>query len=356
MQKGLRNKTILLMLCAFVLLLANINTAYSQSIDTETSSQAIKDAEKSLLQAYENVLEAEKAKANISELVDALNLAAHYFELAIASNDTGNPTAAWNNATLCMEITQRIKGDAVKLGEEASKKTTQRIVLTAILSLTGIIVVSLAGLCLWAILKQRYGETRKLYFLILASVVLLDFLMFVPFASFFFSFPRSGESFSEIWILDSEGQAIRKPLESPINKTATLFLGVRNYMGSLSYYVVRVKFANETKQLPSLFGSMPSELKRTYEFHLFVRNEEMWENKVSVKVSDASFFNNKCIMKKLAVNNMLFNVNNSLSWNQTKRGFYYYMFFELWHYNRTSKSLQYHERYVWLPLNITKTV
>jgi len=323
--------------------------------DSEASSQAVKDAEENLVHAYEKVLEAEKAGANVSELLEKLNLAAHYFELAEASNNTGQMSAAWNNATLSIEITKRVKEDAAELFEEVSKQSSQRFILTSILSFTGITIVSLTGLYLWLLIKQRYGIVKKHYLIIVTSVVLIDCLILIPFLSYFLSFPKSGQKFSEVWILDSNHQAIGKPLDCKVNETQNVFLGLRNYMGCLSYYVVKVKFTNETERLPGLFSSMPSSLKETYCFHVFISHEKAWETKVSIRISDAAFSVNKCHVNRLAINGIFFNVNSLLTWNATKRGFYYYMIFELWRYNNGG-ILQYHERYVWLPLNVTELV
>lgn len=117
--------------------------------------------------------------------------------------------------------------------------------------------------------------------------------------------------------------------------------------------MVYVKLRNQTQPLPDASTIKPSPVPPLYEFQFFLANDEMWEAPVTFVVRDASFQNESIIVHYFSINNVNFPVNSSSKWDSERKGFYYQLFFELWLYNMTLRSFQYHNRFVGIWLNMT---
>jgi hypothetical protein len=130
-------------------------------------------------------------------------------------------------------------------------------------------------------------------------------------------------------------------------------LDIVNHLGSCAYYVVEVKFRNATESAPDSFNFTYSSLPSLYNLTAFVANQERWELPVTFA------FNYNMTTLQVDFNNMTFNGINinltgeSSDWNPQTAGFYGNLFFELWIYNSTTSTFQYHERFLSLLLNMT---
>jgi uncharacterized membrane protein len=135
-----------------------------------------------------------------------------------------------------------------------------------------------------------------------------------------------------------------------------LFFDVSNHLGYCAYYVIQVKFRNETQSAPDSFNYTNSDQPSLGDITFFVADKEAVEIPVDISLDynhnpyNASYVD----VNGIAVNGEELNANSvSIAWNPLKTGFYGNLFFELWIYNNTEQALQYHQRYVSLWLNMT---
>ncbi len=185
-----------------------------------------------------------------------------------------------------------------------------------------------------------------------ASSLILILVATAPTLSLIVAFPE-GERFSEFWLLGPNHMAEDYPFNVKINETYRIFVGVNNHLGGSAYYLVYVKFRNQTQPLPAIQNSKPSPLMPLYEFRGFVGESGTWEKPLTFSILNASFDGDSLFVDRLSINDVVFAVNALTRWDSTSKGFYYQLFFELWLYNMKSQSFQYHNRFVGIWLNTT---
>lgn len=187
------------------------------------------------------------------------------------------------------------------------------------------------------------------------SVVLVSVLVAAfPGLSVVVPFSRSGERFSELWLLGPERMAEGYPFDVLIGEMqGPVFLGVRNHMGSSQYYMAYVKFRNQTQPLPNATVCEPSPLPSLYEFRFFLADGRVWEKPLSFTIEDAQLEGDSVLVDYISINNAVSSVNTSTKWNPEHRGFYYQLFFELWRYDSTSQRFRFDNRFVGIWLNMT---
>jgi len=174
-----------------------------------------------------------------------------------------------------------------------------------------------------------------------------------PALSLIVSFPRGGESFSELWLLGPNHMAEDYPFNVQAGESYSLFLGVGNHLGHSAYYLVCAKFRNQTQPLPNASGSEPSSLSSIYEFQFFLADGDVWETPVTFAIPGASIQGDSVVVESVSVNDRILQVDCSSAWDSEYSGFYFQLFFELWLYNSTRSSFQFHDRFVGIWLNMT---
>ena len=174
-----------------------------------------------------------------------------------------------------------------------------------------------------------------------------------PAVSLVVPFPSGVERFSELWVLGPNHMAEDYPFNVGSNETYHVFVGVGNHMGYSARYMVYVRFRNRTQPLPDMSNSKPSPLPPLYEFHAFVADGLTWEAPVTFAFLEVLRFENSCLVRRMSINDVVFPVVCSSSWDLENGGFYYQLFFELWLYDVTSQSFQFHDRFVGIWLNVT---
>lgn len=167
------------------------------------------------------------------------------------------------------------------------------------------------------------------------------------------SFPRGGESFSELWLLGPDHMAENFPFDVQAGEEISLFLGVGNHLGHSGYYLVYVKFRNQTQLLPSSNSSEPSSLPSIHEFQFLLADGDVWETPVTFEILDASVEGDSMIVESVSVNDRGFQVDCSSTWGAENSGFYFQLFFELYVYNSERSSFQFHDRFVGIWLNMS---
>lgn len=165
--------------------------------------------------------------------------------------------------------------------------------------------------------------------------------------------PSSAERFSELWILGPNHTAENYPFNVSVNQVNSVFVGVGNHLGGLSYYSILVKIRNQTQPLPNATSSEPSVLPPLYEFRAFVRDNETWETRVTFSISDASLHNDSVSLNRVIINGKTFALNSTAKFDTEHNGFYYELFFELWLYRQDLSTLEFNDRFVGIWLNVT---
>ncbi|MFQ6063888.1 MAG: hypothetical protein ACE5L6_00255 [Candidatus Bathyarchaeia archaeon] len=150
---GLRGGVVLLLL--FVLLWSGFVFGVG-AVDEEGAVSAVEGAEGNVVEAYGVVLEAEKAGANVSSLLDRLDVAAEYLAVAWMCLRLGDSDGAVGNASLCVEALDGIAGDAAVLREKAIKERGERNWITISGSVVGVVLVLCGSWFGWASFKKRY--------------------------------------------------------------------------------------------------------------------------------------------------------------------------------------------------------
>jgi hypothetical protein len=162
-----------------------------------------------------------------------------------------------------------------------------------------------------------------------------------------------GERFSELYLTDPEHMAEDYPFNVTEGVDYLVNVGVGNHMGSLTYYVVYVKFRNETEPLPNATSAVPSVLAPLYTCRMFLEDGQSSEVPLVFSFSSVSFSDNQSTVGNLVVNGVSSSVGKSASWDAENNGYYYQVFFELWIYDPVSDGFSYHNRFVSLWLNMT---
>ena len=75
-----------------------------------------------------------------------------------------------------------------------------------------------------------------------------------------------GAAFSELDLLGPEQMAQNYPSNIAVGQNYSVYVNVGNHLGSSGYYVLYVKLANETDQLPNSTIATPSPLQPLYEY------------------------------------------------------------------------------------------
>ncbi|MGA3192922.1 MAG: DUF1616 domain-containing protein [Candidatus Bathyarchaeia archaeon] len=162
-----------------------------------------------------------------------------------------------------------------------------------------------------------------------------------------------GERFSELYILGPENMAEDLPGNVTAGVNYLINVGVGCHMGSSTYYVLYVKFRNETEPLPNSTAGTPSVLSPLYTYRMFIEDNGSSEFPLTFSFSNVSFSNNQSNVGNLLINGVSSSVDKSVSWDAVNSGYYYQLFTELWIYDPVSDGFGYHNRFVTLWLNMT---
>jgi uncharacterized membrane protein len=197
-----------------------------------------------------------------------------------------------------------------------------------------------------------------LYWLVVGVLALL---VASPFLSKILVYPQT-EFFTELWILDANHKAENYPFNITRNQNYTIYLGIRNHLDYCAYYMLKIKFRNQTQPAPTSFGPienrLPSSLPSLFNMTVFVADEQVLEIPITFsfnytwneQFSKVKFFG-------LRLNDVWLKMSDyTLSWDADKKAFRGFLFFELWLYNADTNSFKYHGRFVGLWFNMTVTV
>ena len=190
------------------------------------------------------------------------------------------------------------------------------------------------------------------------AVAVFSLLVASPFLSKVLVYPRT-EFFTELWILDANHRAESYPFNISRNQNYTIYLGIGNRLGYCAYYMVQVKFRNQTQPAPTSFGPIenrvPSNLTSLFNITAFVADEQVWEMPITFSFDygyNATL--SRVEFSGLTLNGVWLNMSDyMISWDSEKSEFRGFLFFELWLFNASANVFQYHGRFVSLRLNMT---
>lgn len=199
---------------------------------------------------------------------------------------------------------------------------------------------------------REYG---LLYWTVVGVLVLL---VASPFLSRVLVYPRT-EFFTELWILDANHRAEDYPYNITRNQDYSIYLGIGNRLGYCAYYLVQVKFRNQTQKAPTSFGPIeersPSPLPSLFNLSAFVADKEVLETPLTFSFNytlDESA--SRVELLSLRLNDVLLDMNGyTIIWDSERQSFRGFLFFELWLYNTEVNTFRYHGRFVGLWLNMT---
>jgi len=161
---------------------------------------------------------------------------------------------------------------------------------------------------------------------------------------------------TEFWLFGPNHDAAY-PSNVTADETIRLYLNVANHLGSTANYRIDIKFANQTQFTPDSFNHTSSHLSSLGSLTILVVQNATEELPVDVSFQynvnpDVS---TQLDMESITINGNATDISStSINWDTAKVGFYGDLIFELWIYNGTTSSFQYHERYLDLWLKMTE--
>jgi hypothetical protein len=201
---------------------------------------------------------------------------------------------------------------------------------------------------------SKYGVP----FFVVVGVVAL--LVASPVLSRVLVFPQT-ETFTELWVLGSNQTAESYPFNLSSGGSYGISLGLGNHLGYCAYYLVEVKFRNESQSAPTSLGPvedrLPSSLPSLYNVTAFVADSSVWQ----LPVSFGFDYGYNGSLLRVDFHSLTFNGNvlslkeESTTWNATTNRFYGDLVFELWRFNSSSNGFRYDGNFVDLKLNMTVT-
>jgi hypothetical protein len=211
--------------------------------------------------------------------------------------------------------------------------------------------------CYWEEGLTDITKHTAAFFIVIAVAALLVAL---PALSRAHVWPQT-ETFTELYVLGSNQTAEDYPFNLSSGRGYSITLGLGNHLGYCAYYLIEVKFRNESQSAPTSFGSvenrLPSSLRSLYNVTAFVADASVWQLPVSFGFDYG--YNDSLL--RVDFHSLTFNGNvlslkeESTTWNATTNRFYGDLVFELWRFNSSSNGFRYDGNFVDLKLNMTVT-
>lgn len=177
----------------------------------------------------------------------------------------------------------------------------------------------------------------------------------VPSVMFFGRFP-GGEQFSELYVLGPTHMAEGYPFNVVASSNYSVYVGVGNHLGNVTYYRVVVKLRNGEEALPNSTTGVASPLPALHVYDVFLTDGQVWEGSLVFSFPSVLVEGDVATVQWISINGALFTVDKNVVWDNEVGGYFYQLFLELWMFNSPSSSFLYHSRYVGLWLNMTQAV
>lgn len=143
----------------FFILASCVFTIGCLALDVEdVAVSAVDGAEEAVAEAFGAVLEAEEAGADVSGLLERLDVAVESLALARMCLRCGDFEGAVEDAGFCVEALDGIVGDAGVLRDRAVRELDERSWMAVGGSVVGVVVVVCGCWFGWRFFKKRYCE------------------------------------------------------------------------------------------------------------------------------------------------------------------------------------------------------
>jgi len=154
MAKSISKLLVLLFVFVFSASIFMSEALASNSEDAAAAS--IERAENALVSAYQAVLEAEEVGANVLGLLAELNEAGEFLARARMAYRLEDFDEAAGFADLGGDVGEEVERKAYELKNSAWSESVQRMWLTMVGSVLGVIFIALGSFWVWRFLKKRY--------------------------------------------------------------------------------------------------------------------------------------------------------------------------------------------------------
>ena len=124
----------------------------------DVAVSAVDGAEVAIASAYETVLNAEEAGADVSGLLAELNVAGGYLAEAHVWLGLGDFDETVRLADLCYDAVVDVRNEAFELESEAQAFRVTDSIVKMTGSMIGVVVVVFLGLVFWSVFKRRYSK------------------------------------------------------------------------------------------------------------------------------------------------------------------------------------------------------
>ncbi len=146
----------LLTASAFIFLLLQVSIPWINASSENLVTVSLTEAEEALASSYGAVLDAEQAGANVSGLLDKLNLGGEYLSEAYFWYRSGDSEAANHFAGLCRGVVGNVRNEAIELMDAAQRVKDAENSITIFGSVVAVIVVVISCFVSWSIFKRNY--------------------------------------------------------------------------------------------------------------------------------------------------------------------------------------------------------
>ncbi len=136
------------------LILASFVSVTAGERTEDEAASALAGAERELILAYQTLLMAEEAGADVSDLLDQLNESAEFLTQARMAFQSGDFDDVVTLAALSRSIGVDVQGDSASLENSALSENIRRMMFALTTSMVGIVVIALVSLWVWRILKR----------------------------------------------------------------------------------------------------------------------------------------------------------------------------------------------------------
>jgi hypothetical protein len=143
--------------CACILLSMFLTPLCSASAEDDARS-AITVAKQRITVCYVAVAEADKAGANVSNLLSTLDAAGMNVSRADLAFQNGNFTSAYDLAVQSQGALEGFETQANSIREAAERSSSVDFWVNVVGSSTGAVAVVVGSFALWLLLKKRYGQ------------------------------------------------------------------------------------------------------------------------------------------------------------------------------------------------------
>ena len=125
---------------------------------SDEASEDLRLAGADLNSAFGAVAEAENAGANVSALLSTLNDADGFLSEGYAAYRNENFEGAVSSAAACSSTLKGVADAAVTMKLSAERIRSDKVFLTAVVSVVGLVMLFVLGFLVWGFLKRSYSK------------------------------------------------------------------------------------------------------------------------------------------------------------------------------------------------------